>query len=32
LWATVKQLNAALDRIDALTAGIDHRAAPTDAV
>lgn len=31
LWATVERLNAALDRIDALTAGIDHRAAPTDA-
>ncbi|MDQ0850423.1 formiminotetrahydrofolate cyclodeaminase [Arthrobacter sp. B3I9] len=32
LWATVKDLNAALDRIDRLTAAIDHRAAPTDAV
>jgi formiminotetrahydrofolate cyclodeaminase len=32
LWATVKQLNSALDRIDRLTAEIDHRAAPTDAL
>lgn len=32
LWATVERLNAALDRIDGLTASIDHRAAPTDAV
>lgn len=32
LWAAVDRLNAALDRIDDLTAGIDHRAAPTDAV
>ena len=31
LWATVTDLNAALERIDSLTAGIDHRAAPTDA-
>ncbi|MFF2243867.1 cyclodeaminase/cyclohydrolase family protein [Arthrobacter sp. NPDC058130] len=30
LWATVEHFNAALDRIDELTAGIDHRAAPTD--
>lgn len=30
LWATVERLNAALDRIDELTAEIDHRAAPTD--
>jgi len=30
LWATVEHLNAALERIDELTAGIDHRAAPTD--
>jgi formiminotetrahydrofolate cyclodeaminase len=30
LWATVQQLNAALERIDELTAGVDHRAAPTD--
>jgi formiminotetrahydrofolate cyclodeaminase len=32
LWATVERLNAALDRIDKLTADIDHRAAPTDAL
>ncbi|MFF2346672.1 cyclodeaminase/cyclohydrolase family protein [Pseudarthrobacter sp. NPDC058119] len=31
LWAAVQKLNGAMDRIDALTAGIDHRAAPTDA-
>ncbi|MGB9033418.1 formiminotransferase-cyclodeaminase [Arthrobacter sp. UCD-GKA] len=31
LWATVTDLNAALERIDSLTAEIDHRAAPTDA-
>lgn len=31
LWNTVEHLNAALERIDFLTAGIDHRAAPTDA-
>jgi formiminotetrahydrofolate cyclodeaminase len=31
LWNTVEHLNAALDRIDFLTAGVDHRAAPTDA-
>jgi formiminotetrahydrofolate cyclodeaminase len=30
LWGTVQQLTAALARIDALTAGVDHRAAPTD--
>jgi formiminotetrahydrofolate cyclodeaminase len=30
LWTTVQQLNSALDRIDQLTAGVDHRAAPTD--
>lgn len=30
LWAIVERLNAALDRIDELTAEIDHRAAPTD--
>ncbi len=30
LWATVRQLNSALDRIDELTAAVDHRAAPTD--
>lgn len=32
LWATVEHLDAALDRIDKLTADIDHRAAPTDAL
>ena len=32
LWATVERLSAALDRIDTLTADIDHRAAPTEAV
>jgi formiminotetrahydrofolate cyclodeaminase len=32
LWATVKRLSTAVERIDGLTAGIDHRAAPTDAV
>ncbi|MEC5192376.1 MULTISPECIES: cyclodeaminase/cyclohydrolase family protein [unclassified Arthrobacter] len=32
LWAMVKHLNTALDRIDKLTAGIDHRAAPTEAL
>ena len=32
LWATVEHFNAALERIDELTAGIDHRAAPTDVV
>ncbi len=31
LWAKVGDLNTALERIDTLTAGIDHRAAPTDA-
>ena len=31
LWAAVEKLNTAMDRIDALAAGIDHRAAPTDA-
>ena len=31
LWSTVEDLNTALDRIDRLTAEIDHRAAPTDA-
>ena len=30
LWAMVEHLDAALDRIDELTASIDHRAAPTD--
>lgn len=32
LWATVQQFDEALARIDTLTAEIDHRAAPTDAV
>jgi formiminotetrahydrofolate cyclodeaminase len=32
LWAAVEKLNGAMDRIDELTAAIDHRAAPTDAV
>ena len=31
LWAMVGELNAALDRIDALTGQIDHLATPTDA-
>jgi formiminotetrahydrofolate cyclodeaminase len=31
LWSTVKQFNDGLERIDALTAEIDQRAAPTDA-
>jgi hypothetical protein len=31
LWASVEKLNAAMERIDELTAAIDHRAAPTDA-
>jgi formiminotetrahydrofolate cyclodeaminase len=31
LWATVERLNTALGRIDSLAAGIDDRAAPTDA-
>lgn len=31
LWSTVERLTSALDRIDALAAGIDDRAAPTDA-
>ncbi|MHA7244177.1 cyclodeaminase/cyclohydrolase family protein [Paeniglutamicibacter antarcticus] len=30
LWSSVGELNAALERIDGLTAGIDHDAAPTD--
>ena len=30
LWATVQQLNSAVERIDELTASVDHRAAPTD--
>jgi formiminotetrahydrofolate cyclodeaminase len=32
LWAMVGDLNTAIERIDALTAEIDRRAAPTDAV
>lgn len=32
LWSMVKQFDDALDRIDTLTAQIDQRAAPTDAV
>lgn len=31
LWAAVQKLNGAMDRIDAVTARIDHRAAPTDS-
>lgn len=31
LWSTVERLTTALDRIDALAAGVDDRAAPTDA-
>ncbi|MEE2570138.1 cyclodeaminase/cyclohydrolase family protein [Pseudarthrobacter sp. J64] len=31
LWSTVQDLTAAVERIDGLAAGIDHRAAPTDA-
>lgn len=31
LWAAVEKLSEAMDRIDTLTADIDHRAAPTDA-
>lgn len=31
LWAAVEKLTGAMDRIDRLTAAIDHRAAPTDA-
>ncbi|BCW17475.1 hypothetical protein NtRootA9_01830 [Arthrobacter sp. NtRootA9] len=31
LWAAVEKLTDAMDRIDRLTAAIDHRAAPTDA-
>ena len=30
LWAMVGELNGAVDRIDRLTAGLDHRAAPTE--
>lgn len=32
VWATVGALNAAIERIDAVLAAVDHRAAPTDAV
>jgi len=32
LWAAVEKLNGAMERIDALTAAVDDRAAPTDAV
>ncbi|UKA75618.1 cyclodeaminase/cyclohydrolase family protein [Arthrobacter sp. FW306-07-I] len=32
LWAAVEKLNAGMDRIDELTAAIDNRAAPTDAL
>lgn len=32
LWAKVSDVNATLERIDSLREGIDHRAAPTDAV
>lgn len=32
LWSTVGRFNEALDRIDALTARIDRRAAPTESV
>jgi formiminotetrahydrofolate cyclodeaminase len=31
LWAQVKRFNEAIERIDALAAQIDHRAAPTDS-
>ncbi|MDQ0119569.1 formiminotetrahydrofolate cyclodeaminase [Pseudarthrobacter defluvii] len=31
LWAAVEKLSETMDRIDTLTADIDHRAAPTDA-
>ncbi|MEV4989028.1 cyclodeaminase/cyclohydrolase family protein [Pseudarthrobacter sp. LMD1-1-1.1] len=31
LWAAVEKLSEAMDRIDTLTADINHRAAPTDA-
>lgn len=30
LWGTVERLNRAIERIDDLAAGVDHRAAPTD--
>lgn len=32
LWSSVEHLTAALDRIDELTARVDHRAAPTDSI
>lgn len=32
LWSSVERLTAALDRIDELTARVDHRAAPTDSI
>ena len=32
LWATVSRLSDALERIDQLTAGVENRAAPTEAV
>lgn len=32
LWNTVSRLSDALDRIDELTAGVDKKAAPTEAV
>ncbi len=32
LWNTVSRLSAALDRIDELTAGVDKKAAPTEAM
>ena len=31
LWSAVEKLNGAMQRIDDLTAAIDHRAAPTDS-
>lgn len=32
LWETVGRLSEAIDRIDALTADVDNKAAPTDAL
>ncbi|WP_026548256.1 cyclodeaminase/cyclohydrolase family protein [Paenarthrobacter nicotinovorans] len=32
LWSTVSRLSDALDRIDDLTAGVDKKAAPTEAL
>lgn len=32
LWATVTRLEKALDRIDKVTANVDHRAAPTETL